>query len=476
MSNLSDLLPTGGGQNAVDFVASGTLSSGQTVVLNSDGTVSIVGNTGPLAQESSIQVTTYSPIVAELNSTGDTILVLHRDASNFGTAVAGTISGSTITFGTPVVFYSKSTSFLTLTFDPIANKFLIVYDGTDSVPNPFLFARVVTVTGTSLGFGAQTSLQAFRSAYHKAVYDPTSQKHIVFFKHIDEGTSAYIKYYAGALTVFGTSVSMGALTEVDGDSFDYFPVYDSAASKVAIFYRKTTDNYLRAKVCTVSGTSLSFGAPTVISESYTQDSVTYDSNTNRIVVAYYNSTALRVVVGYISGDTVILGSPTSIYTGAVLYTVCAYNSDKQNIFIAFRDSAIANTGFIIEVAVSGESISAGVQSVFNTDISFLLFAGYSASAGSGIVLNAKASTNATMVDILKSSSNIASFIGITAKAISNGATGPVNVYGGINEAQSGLTIGSDYYVQNDGSISTTVSDVKIGQAISATTINMMDLT
>jgi hypothetical protein len=33
MSNLSELLPTGGGQNAVDFVASGTLSSGQTVVL-----------------------------------------------------------------------------------------------------------------------------------------------------------------------------------------------------------------------------------------------------------------------------------------------------------------------------------------------------------------------------------------------------------------------------------------------------------
>jgi hypothetical protein len=39
MSNLSELLPTGGGQNAVDFVASGTLSSGQTVVLKTDGTV-----------------------------------------------------------------------------------------------------------------------------------------------------------------------------------------------------------------------------------------------------------------------------------------------------------------------------------------------------------------------------------------------------------------------------------------------------
>ena len=72
--------------------------------------------------------------------------------------------------------------------------------------------------------------------------------------------------------------------------------------------------------------------------------------------------------------------------------------------------------------------------------------------------------------------NSADFIGITAEAISDTATGAVNVYGGINEAQTGLTIGSDYYVQVDGSLSTTASSVKVGQAISATTINMMDLT
>ena len=38
MSNLTDLLPAGAGGKQVSFVASGTLSSGQTVVLNSDGT------------------------------------------------------------------------------------------------------------------------------------------------------------------------------------------------------------------------------------------------------------------------------------------------------------------------------------------------------------------------------------------------------------------------------------------------------
>ncbi len=45
MSNLSDLLPSGGGQNIVDFTASGTVASGKPVVLNANGTVSEVALT-----------------------------------------------------------------------------------------------------------------------------------------------------------------------------------------------------------------------------------------------------------------------------------------------------------------------------------------------------------------------------------------------------------------------------------------------
>ena len=73
---------------------------------------------------------------------------------------------------------------------------------------------------------------------------------------------------------------------------------------------------------------------------------------------------------------------------------------------------------------------------------------------------------------------VADFIGLADAAISNAATGKINVKGSINSKQSSLTIGSDYYVQNDGSISTTSTSpaVKIGQAVTATTINMMDLT
>lgn len=72
--------------------------------------------------------------------------------------------------------------------------------------------------------------------------------------------------------------------------------------------------------------------------------------------------------------------------------------------------------------------------------------------------------------------NVGDVIGLAAEAITSGNTGAVNVFGGINEAQSGLTIGSDYYVDNTGTISTAAPTTgrKLGKAVSATTLNLLD--
>jgi hypothetical protein len=68
-------------------------------------------------------------------------------------------------------------------------------------------------------------------------------------------------------------------------------------------------------------------------------------------------------------------------------------------------------------------------------------------------------------------------IGISAEAITSGATGKINTWGGLNEGQTSLTPASIYYVQENGTISTvaTAPAQKIGQAMSATTLNLKDL-
>ena len=102
MSNLSELLPAGAGAKSADFVASGTLGSGVTVALNSDGTVTAVAAGGPESaapvsfSASSISVTPGSAYHATANK----VIVFYRNTvSTYPTAVVGTVSGTAISFG-----------------------------------------------------------------------------------------------------------------------------------------------------------------------------------------------------------------------------------------------------------------------------------------------------------------------------------------------------------------------------------------
>ena len=89
----------------------------------------------------------------------------------------------------------------------------------------------------------------------------------------------------------------------------------------------------------------------------------------------------------------------------------------------------------------------------------------SGTLGSGVTVALKADGT-----VEAASANYTSFIGITDQAIANTATGAVIVQGGVSEKVTGLTTGSDYYVQDDGSLSTTVSSVPAGRALSSTSI------
>jgi hypothetical protein len=62
------------------------------------------------------------------------------------------------------------------------------------------------------------------------------------------------------------------------------------------------------------------------------------------------------------------------------------------------------------------------------------------------------------------------YIGISDGAYANGATATIQVVGSVDDAQSGLTPGLTYYVQDDGSLGTepTTPSVQAGVAVAAT--------
>ena len=161
-------------------------------------------------------------------------------------------------------------------------------------------------------------------------------------------------------------------------------------------------------------------------------------------------------------------------------TVVAFDpSNAGKLAITYADYGNSQYGTVIVGTVSGNSISFGTEIVYNAgavarqSISF-----DSKVSGKFVIAYKDGGNNSYGTSILGSiaitSTNLTStnLIGIAAEAASSGATAKINTWGGINEAQSSLTIASDYYVQDDGTITTATGGQKVGQAISATTINM----
>jgi len=481
MSNLSELLPTGGGQNAVDFVASGTLSSGQTVALKTDGTVEAVSaSANPSVVGSAVvfDTSTTSYIASAFDSNLNKVVIAYRDEnnSNYGTAIVGTVSGTTISFGSAVVFNASDAREIGITFDSNENKIVIVYR--DNGNSGYGTAIVGTVSGTSISFGSEVVFESAITLRCTAVFDTVNNKVLIAYR--DFGNSNYGTAIVG--TVSGTSISFGsAVVFAAGNTNDISMAFDSNVSKVVVAYRDDSNSlYGTAIVATVSGTSVSFGTAAIFdSSAVEQNTIAFDSTANKVVIAYRAigaSSYGTAVVGTVSGTSISFGSTVVFNSVDTYFLSSIYSITSNKIVISYGQYGAPRNGYSIEGTISGTSISFLDPVIFISGTTFYISSVLDSNSNVVSIAVGSNGTESKSVIFQPPSSNYADFIGITAGAISDTATGAVNVYGGINEAQTGLTIGSDYYVQNDGSISTTASAVKIGQAISATTINMMDLT
>ena len=438
--------------------ASGTLPNGKPVVVNSDGTVSVVAS-------SSISQTLGNPVVFEsgnsawISSAFDSnlnkvvIAYSDEDDSYYGKAVIGTVSGTSVSFGTPVVFHNASgVAHTSTTFDSSNNKVVIAFQETTNATGK---AIVGTVSGTSISFGNLATFDSgVQVAFISATFDSSNNKVVIGYK--DGNNSNYGTAIVG--TVSGTTISFGtAVVFFSGEAEYISTVFDSSNSKVVIFYREgVVANSGRVKVGTVSGTGISFGSEvTFNSDRVGYISSAYDTNSGKIVVAYVNYGNSRYgtsIVGTVSGTSISFGSAVVFEAAIVFDTGTAYDPNAQKVVITYRDNGNSNYGTLAVGTVSGTAISFGTAVVFEAAYSWYFAPVYDSNAervlilyqdvgnsqyGTGIVLqNASTSTNLTAEN----------FVGITSGAteVESGtqAIGSPSVF----ESASSVEIGSAYDV------------------------------
>jgi len=81
------------------------------------------------------------------DTTNNRVVIGYQDAgnSNYGTAIVGTVSGTSISFGTAVVFESAGSNYISTTYDSTNNRVVIAYRDND---NSFYGTAIVAAPGS----------------------------------------------------------------------------------------------------------------------------------------------------------------------------------------------------------------------------------------------------------------------------------------------------------------------------------------
>ena len=466
----------------ITAVASGTLPSGQSVIVNADGTVSVVGENSVsqiIGSGAVFNTNDSSPIQGVYDAASEKVVIVYKDFGNnprTGEVAIGTVSGTSISFGTPVVFTTAEANWFAAAYDANAQKVVLSYaDGSNS---SFGTVKVGTVSNTTISFGTPVVFQSNDIGNIRSTYDETSQKVVIIYKN---GANNYATGIVG--TVSGTSISFGSATAFSSSNADPKGVtYDANAGKVVVVFRRYSTGG-EVVVGTVSGTSIGFGTSVVFtSSSLDYADIVYDASAQKVVVFFAdaaNSDYGTAKVGTLSGTSITLGSSVAFTSVGIVTFYAGYNASAQKVIATYVDSSNSSKGTFSTGTVSGTSITFDAAVVFNN-----------ASTGSGpfplynsdaekIIIAYKDGSNsnygtAKVVQNAASITNLTAenYIGFANGAAADGGTARVQIGSGINTAQSSLTAGQQYFVQTDGTLGLTAASPSViaGTAISATEI------
>ena len=451
-TNLLGLAPS-----AISDTATGTINTWGSRCENNDffGTVTPsygTPTTAISAYQSESKVLAY-------DSANNRFVMAYKDGGNsdYGTAVVGELSGTSITWGTPVVFESATTgsAALDIAFDSNVNRIVIAYQdqGNSSYGTAIVGSVSGTGSGSTIAFGSPTIFESASTQYLSMTFDSNDNRIVIVYS--DAGNSFYATYVIGTVTTGPDAISFNTPALLNGSSATYEidASFDATENKVLVAY--TDDSYdlyvLNLAISSGSGTPGTASSFGIGSPQQRFPRCVYDSVNGKSGVAYAEGTNLPIYFSVISMsgsnvtiETRVLAGDTSD-SNYFMHNI-AFDASIGQLAICTRDAS-ANKGIAYYGSISGTTSSwttsgslfidevilpYGVDVAYDTSANKLAFVYTGISSGTGSVVSTLATTT--------------------------------------------LTIGSDYYVQTDGTLSTDTGGQLIGNAIKTNQINIKDYT
>ena len=472
----------------LDATATGALANGDTVIVNSDGTVSTVSGSGANENLGTEQVLNsavgfYTQCIYDTQN--DKMIVFYRSSST-GDILGRvcTVSGDTITAGAEQTVYANNGTVNYMNFAYVGSGKFVFISNDGNVDGGV--SAVGSVSGTTITMGSTVQFGDNSNNVERlsVVYDENAGKVVAFWQQ--DGSPYYS--YAAVGTISGTSLSYGTPVQVSTQRGRFYAdsvVYDSTAQKVICCYMTVNGSeYGRARVGTVSGTSISFGTEVTFRSAIVDHlSATYDPDENKTLVFWRDTSSgyyLTASVLTVSGTSLTASTDTVVKELQCRDIASVYDTNANKTVVQYRDVQISQLTRILVLSLSGTTITVDSdfvttftfddgqpQIAFDSDNNKVLLCGQKTDNGSyyaeGVVFTVGYSnTNLTAEN----------FIGFSNAAYSDGDTATIQIVGSVDDAQSSLTAGQTYYVSFDGSLVLTpiTPSVTAGTAVSATKI------
>ena len=503
MTNLSDLFPAGAGKQ-VSFTASGNVtSSGKPVILNSDGTVSEVGLSAAALDSVEGEFNDYSSSGANTNDTSSVRAVYNPDQDrvyffwHYSSQIwysSGTYNGTSWSFTSAVnstVACSTAVGLnIDVAYDSSEQKGIIVWeDGTGYASRSVRAALLTFSSGTVTWVDAGTQIDYY--SLLPSVASDNNGTFMIFWEYYPFNEANVTKG-----TISGSSVTYQSRVAVNSNG-GYYSQYPAIYVAEKSRYLVQTHNSSGGVVCSViednAGTTPTVQSNTNITNLTRSEakSIAYDASAETIMVFAENGSTYPTVQACTFTGTnnavTQVGSAVVLKSASVanqLYSLKSqYNSDAAQTFVTLSFSSTSTpsqylvlSGTTPTISVSATDLYSDTTNTFQdltagpTGTGRTYIAVYGSQTSGNFVANDGYAQTYTMPVTNVTASN---FLGISDEAISSAASGNITIKGGIaSTGLSSLTPASDYYVQDDGTISTVSSSVKAGKALSATVLNL----
>ncbi len=420
----------GGGAKINGIVESYLVAAGETI--SAGDFVSFINEDADEIVKNKVQrPSAGSAVVFESGSTSyisatvlsaTSVLVAYRDNSNsgYGTAVVLTISGATITSGTPVVFESAAIVYCSAVALSSTSVLVSYQDGGNS---GYGTAVVLTISGTTITVGTPVVFESASTTYISAVLLSATS---VLVAYRDNGNSNYGT--AIILTISGTTITAGTPVVFESASTQYISATVLSATSVLIAYSDNGNSYYdTAVVLTISGTTITAGTPVVFESAISYNISATKLSSTSVLIAYRdvnNSYYGTAIILTISGTTITVGTPV-VFESASTLNISAVLLSAISVLVAYSDVGNSSYGTAIILTISGTTITVGTPVVFESagtsDISAAVL-----SSTSVLVAYQDVGSSSQGTSVILTISQMLSIVGVAKEAGTGGDT--IDVY------------------------------------------------